>query len=232
MAAAQGREGDETRTFQESWLRSLGLAFLDQTPRFEGEVAEVTRIKAADGNVTERRVWRFDERGWPTTTEMTIYANNAEFSYTTDWTYDSSGLPTIIEVGGRQSTLYFLSWGEADVEITSDSVQVVYGYDAVRDVMTSEETTKANEVRRVFEFHDDGSHDFTFSSRAEDGSWSSTTSGTADHHKVRTASQSPVVTVVTTVAAHDSHGNPIEAEAVWSGQRSSTNELTWEIVYR
>ncbi len=229
-ASAQGPGIAEDR-FADRLLRVGVPPVVEETPRFDGDVAEVVRTTTADGNVTERRVWRFDERGRLASTEWVVYAGSNEFSYTSTWAYGEDGLPSVIEFGGRQANLLLLSWEGDSLDITSDTQRLRYTYDAAGDVLTLEQL-EPSPLRQVYEFRDDGSSRLTFSTADDSGSWQQSLTGEADRHNVRTAMTTAALETLTAITAHDPFGNPMEATRERSGQATDTMSLTWETTFR
>ena len=229
--AAQGTDASDSAAFQDRWLRAIILPGVDEIPHFAGPVAEVTRTDTNNGVVTEARVWRLDERGWPTDTELTLFANNTEYTYTSSWSYGSDGLPSIIEIGGGTHDVLFLSWSESTVEISSALTETRFTYDAARDVLEAEQTLP-NEVRRSFTFRPDGSYEYEFSTKDENGEWRPPSTGAADSANVRTAVATTAVTSSLVVSERDDRGNPLAATRARSGTVSGTTELAWTTVYR
>src|SRR5690606_11569801 len=177
------------------------------------------------------RVWRLDERGWPIDTELTLFANNTEYTYTSSWSYGSDGLPSIIEIGGGTHDVLFLSWGESTVELSAALTETRLTYDAARRVLEAEQTLP-NEVRRSFTFRPDGSYEYEFSTKDENGEWRPPTIGAADSANVRTAVATTAVTSSLVVSERDERGNPLAATRTRSGTVSGTTELAWTTVYR
>lgn len=230
-ANAQGSDTSRSDPFHDRWLRSLMLPGVDEIPHFAGPVAEVTRSSASGGRVTEARVWRLDERGWPTDTELTLFANNAEYTYTSSWTYGSDGLPTTIEIGGGTHDVVFLSWGASSVDVASSTSEMRFTYDTARDVLEVNQTVP-NEVRRVFTFQPDGSYSYEFFSNDENGTMQLAATGTVDSSNLRTGSASSTFATSVSVSERDERGNPVAATMARSGAVTGAVDLTWDITYR
>ena len=230
-ASAQGPTTSQPDPFHDRWLRALMLPGVDEVPHFVGTVAEVTRTAANGGRVTEKRVWRLDERGWPTITELTLFANNAEYTYSSTWTYGSDGLPTTIELGGGTHDVMFLSWGPSTVDVSSATHTLWFTYDAARDVLEVNQT-QPNEVRRVFTFEADGSYSYEFSSKDEEGRMQVAATGTVDSNNLRTGSVSSSLTSSLSVSDRDERGNPLAATLTRTGAAAGTTDLAWDITYR
>jgi len=230
-ASAQGPTTSQPDRFHDRWLRALMLPGVDEVPHFVGTVAEVTRTAANGGRVTEKRVWRLDERGWPTITELTLFANNAEYTYSSTWTYGSDGLPTTIELGGGTHDVMFLSWGASTVDVSSATHELRFTYDAARDVLEANQTLPT-EVRRVFTFQPDGSYDYEFFSKGEDGQMQAAATGTVDSNNLRTGSVSSSLTSSLSVSDRDERGNPLAATLTRTGAAAGTADFAWDITYR
>lgn len=232
LGAALAQEGDsvDANPFHDRWLRSLVLPGVDEIPRFDGRVAEAVRTVETDGAVTEQRVWRFDERGWPTSTELTIKANNQEFNYRTVWHYGADGLPMTIDIEGSVTDSMFLIWSFDTVETESARESSRHSYDSERDVITVEQSAP-NEIRREFDFREDGSYSFRFQGRDEDGRWQETLVGEADASNLKTLIQTPVISTELEVVERDARGNPVEAVRTRTGNVSGASTLRWDVVY-
>ena len=230
LSSALAQDTDADR-FYERWLRAFGVQSVDDIPRFAGPVAEVTRTTETDGKVSERRVWRFDEGGLLTDTELTVYAGNREVTYMTTWHYGTDGLPFSLDLMGTTSDVLFFTWSENAVEMASSLNASRFTYDAQNDVITVEQTLP-NEVRRTFDFEDDGSHAILFETRDEEGKWRETLNARADEHNVRTFIQSAVVTTDVEILERDEHGNPTQAARSRTGNVNATDTVRWEVIYR
>lgn len=230
-AGAQGTDTSGAAPFHDRWLRSLMLPGVDEIPHFDGPVAEVSRTSTSDGRVTEARVWRLDERGWPIDTELTLFANNTEYTYFSTWTYGSDGLPTTIELGGGTHDVMFLSWGAGTVDVSSATFALRFTYDAARDVLEVNQTLPT-EVRRVFSFRADGSYDYEFFSKDESGQMQVGATGTVDSDNLRTGSASSSLTSSLSVSERDERGNPLAAALTRSGAVTGVTDFAWGITYR
>lgn len=230
-AGAQGSDTSRSDPFHDRWLRSLMLPGVDEIPHFSGPVAEVSRTSASDGRVTEARVWRLDERGWPTGTELTLFANNTEYTYFSTWTYGSDGLPTTIELGGGAHDVMFLSWDASTVDVSSATYALRFTYDAARDVLEVNQTLPT-EVRRVFTFDADGSYDYEFYSKDDSGKMQVAATGTVDSDNLRTGSASSSLTSSLSVSERDERGNPLSAALTRSGAVTGVTDFAWGITYR
>lgn len=220
-------------TFADRWLRVQHSAYFGQIPLFGSEVASVTYRSGADGKETEIRTWNFGERGWPLSTETALNPGPNAFVYTSTWTYGTDGQLNRVEIGGRSSFVWFLSWDDSSLEVNGDPFHWEYTYDADADVLTQLETHPQGQIRRVYEFNADGSYRFTNYAKDEDGEWRSTgASATVNTENIMLVTASDTFKSITTITERDEAGNPVVAARVMEGAREGTTPLFWQIEYR
>lgn len=219
-------------TFADRWLRVQHSAYFGQIPLLTGNVASVTYMAGEEGKETEIRTWTFNERGWPSSTETAFNPGPNAFEYTSTWTYGSDGQLNRVEIGGRSSFVWFLSWDDASLEINGDPFHWEYAYDAEADVLTQLETFPQGQIRRVYQFNADGSYEFTNYSKDEEGEWQPSASATVSAENIMLVAGGATFKNTTTVTERDEAGNPVSAERVTTGEREAVTPLYWQIEYR
>lgn len=229
---AQGDPSQDGSPLADRWLRAQNHPAFGLVPRLTGDVAEVRFTIGLEGAETEERTWSFNARGWPTSTYAVIRSEAGSNEFTTSWSYDAAGRLGHIEIGGRVTSIWFFSWGQDTVEVNSGDVRWEYTYDAENDVLTQLEVGPQYEQQRVFEFREDGSYDFTYYGRNEQGEWQAGSTGSVSAEGLSQLITTPVVTMTSSVTARDEAGNPAEGERQSRGFNDGTSALFWVVQYR
>lgn len=220
--------------FPDRWLRAFNTFGPSQTPRFAGPVAEVTRTTGSRGQLSEVVTWRFDERGWPTEIEWTLYVNETAYGNELTWHYDDRGLPTSIDWRdgqGSEAPAAIITWSDSSVEVTSDTFRARYSYDPDSDVLTADQTLPG-EVRQIYAFNANGNYTLTTLVPLDGRTWTETVVAVANGQNIHTNSVGVAGTSTTRITSSDSQGNPTRAEGATRGFISSTSTIAWEIRYR
>ncbi|MFA5552244.1 MAG: hypothetical protein WDA03_11590 [Trueperaceae bacterium] len=230
-AAAQGATG-ERATLADRWLRAQFTPYFGKVPLLSGEVAEVTYTSGEEGSEAEIHTWRFNQAGWPESTESDLNPASGAFLYNSTWSYGSDGLLNRIEIGGRSSYVWFFSWGANSLEVNGDPFYWQYTYDPTQDVLTQLETVNEVEFRRVYEFNADGSYSFTAYALDDEGEWVAASTAVVDSQNLLVGTYSDAFNNETTIVERDEAGNPVAGERVTSGGREAVTPLFWEVKYR
>lgn len=229
---ASSAAAQDSPTLADRWLRVQQSPYFGQVPLFAGDVASVTLLVGPEDKRSEERTWRFDERGWPLSTETAFNPGPNALEFTSTWSYGADGLLNRIEIGGRSTFVWFLSWGPSSLEVNADPAHWEYSYDPEADVLTALETTQQGEVQRVYEFQADGSYEFVYYTRGEDGEWEAGATGSVGADNIVLLTVAPAITNTLTIQERDDAGNPVVAERVTEGDHEAVTPLTWLIEYR
>lgn len=229
---ASSAAAQDSQTLADRWLRVQQSPYFGRVPLFSGDVASVTLMVGAEGKESEIRTWNFDERGWPLSTETALNPGPSALEFVSTWSYGADGLLNRIEIGGRSSFVWFLSWGESSLEVNGDPNRWEYTYDPEADVLTELESTPQGEVRRVYDFNADGSIGFTYYSQDEEGEWQEGAKGSVSADNIVLLTLGATITNTITIEERDDAGNPVLAERVTEGAHEAVTPLSWQIEYR
>lgn len=229
---ASSAAAQDSPILADRWLRVQQSPYFGQVPLFAGDVASVTLLVGPEDKRIEERTWRFNDQGWPLSTETTLNPGPNAFEFTSTWSYGSDGLLNRIEIGGRSSFVWFLSWGPSSVEVNADPTRWEYSYDPEADVLTELETSQQRQVQRVYEFHADGSFEYVYYIRGEDDEWEAGSTGSVSADNITLLTVAPTITNTLTIQERDDAGNPILAERVAEGAHEAVTPLAWLIDYR